>query len=163
MDKLKAAEIKTLAKSTEDAYAFPTYGEREWIRAIRLLSDRGYNGRGIEAILRSKIARWAADSRPAAAKPRGDDIINYLDDPKNKVTHATITRLAQETFNDDGQDLGNPTSPRPKNGADLAGFAEGEDIADLIDLARTLRSIGGPAAVNLRASEILARIEARAK
>lgn len=152
-----------LADRTEDAYSFPTYGQREWRRAIRLLLDRGYNDRGIEAILRSKMTRWAADARPANAKPRGDDVILYIDNPRNKVTAATITRLAQETFNDDGTDIGTPTFPKAKRteGADLAGDCEGEDVADLIDLA--LMAAGGAHSIDLaaRAKAILARIEAR--
>lgn len=41
-------QIQALAKKTSDAYGYSTYGSGEWVRAIRVLADRGFNERGIE-------------------------------------------------------------------------------------------------------------------
>lgn len=156
-------QIKALASRTDDAYSFSTYGEREWIRAIRLLADRGYNERAIEAILRSKYTRWAADARTTNAKPRGEDVLIFIMDPRNKVTRADVITLAQMTFNDNSIDIGNPEGPRVPTGDDLAGACEGEDIAALIDLARMVNNgVTGPRIQQI-AGSLLARIEERAK
>src|SRR5262245_50068851 len=89
---LKHGVIKTPSKNTtvdgqsavavaercNDAFAFDRY--RSWTSLAKMLAGRGYNAREIEAILRSKWTRWAADSsdRPYG-KATAIDLASMLD------------------------------------------------------------------------------------
>jgi len=52
---------RALAERTSDAYSFDRYGEETWRRAISRFLNLGFTEREIEAIMRSKWTRWAAD------------------------------------------------------------------------------------------------------
>ena len=51
----------TLAERTSNAYMADMYGEASWRECCRVLLRRGYTEREAEAILRSKVMRWADD------------------------------------------------------------------------------------------------------
>jgi hypothetical protein len=127
-----------------------------------------------------KPERWTDEHIPTISNPEALAALKNLpvysanaspndDLPKDRPQYFIVERPNRDRFLIDTQGynycryVARIPKELPTSGADLAGYAEGEDIADLIDLARTLRNIGGPSAVNLRASEILSRIEARAK
>lgn len=149
-------QVIDLADKTSDAQSYSTYGQTEWRRAIRLLDARGFDARSIEAILRSKWTRWAAD----ATMPRrvlAGNLIAWMDTPRNHSRNAEllkeVAKLVKETFG------------TTETGADLAGQASGEDIADLIDFARRVAKLKTMPFTKLSsdASAILARIDGRTK
>lgn len=67
-----------LAASTADAYSFNTYGARQWAACALMLVCRGYNAVEVDAILRSKLMRLAADSR-TGRKAMLSDLNRFLD------------------------------------------------------------------------------------
>jgi len=119
-------DVIALADKTADAYSHDRYGRTEWRKAIRLLGVRGHGAREIEAILRSKWTRWAADGSDRPEKPRAQDLIRFMDEPRNRCSATSIAELVATTFPE-----------APTTGDELAGACEGEDIAVLIDLALT--------------------------
>jgi len=92
-----AYRITWLNHKTQDAYSSNRYNS--WPAVISMLVRRGYNDREIEAILRSKWMRWAADSSP---KPYGKatfkDVEHFLDDWRNKFNPSEVRQLVSETF-----------------------------------------------------------------
>lgn len=90
------ARVLALVAKTQLALSFQRYGPAEWGRAIRLLIDRGYTDMEIEAIMMSPWTRWAQEQ--AGADGRGDDLINWMDSPRNVVTKETIAQLVRLTF-----------------------------------------------------------------
>lgn len=149
---------KQVAARTQDAYSRDWYTDAGWLGVARRLAEEGLNATEIEWVLRSKHMRWAADYVSRSHSVRAADFIAYT------LENGGFEKLARDVRNNAKHDL--PATPA--SGADLAGACEGEDIAELIDLARqvaTLRFLigGGPTPEATRASEILARIEARAK
>ena len=81
----KAQAAKKLAERTKDAWSIRYY--TSWVGVAKALLQRGYTPIAAEAILRSKLTRWAAD---ASAAPHGRvpvrDLLRYLDRFPNYVT-----------------------------------------------------------------------------
>lgn len=86
--------VQELSQKTSDAYSFGRYNS--WEACIKKLRKAGYDDMQVEAILRSKWTRWAAD---ASDKPYGKassvDLINYI--LKNE-TKESVIQLTKETF-----------------------------------------------------------------
>lgn len=104
------ATVETLAERLSDAYSTDRY-RNGWKGCIRLLRQRGYNDRQIEAIIRSKWTRWAGD---ASSKGYGcvtsTDLANFLDTlAKRRDLAREVADLTLETFggydadDDDGE------------------------------------------------------------
>lgn len=162
--KVTNREAEDVAFTTRDARSHDRYGRGAWVMTAKRLAQRGYDRQQIEAVLRSKIMRWAGDAS-GKTKPTSADVLTYLDDPRNGGA-AEIERITQDTFGDKrlhpvARGLAGLLNDTPKTGADLAGFCEGEDIADLIDLARKVKAL--PTTYGREAANILDRIERRAK
>lgn len=86
--------VKELSEKTSDAYSYDRYNS--WEACIKKLRKAGYNDREIEAILRSKWTRWAADSSSAPyGKASSNDLMNYINKYENK---QSIEELTKETF-----------------------------------------------------------------
>lgn len=88
------AAVDVLAMATENAYSHDTYGAKVWRASIALLLRRGYNLREVEAIMRSKWTRWAADQRNGL-KVTSTDLARFMD---NRRTAAEVIELTQESF-----------------------------------------------------------------
>jgi len=72
-----ACEVRATAG---DAYSFGYYGARAWSACFVVLAQRGYNSTEASAIMRSKIARLAADDRREADGPAtAADLARFLD------------------------------------------------------------------------------------
>mgnify|MGYP001435600352 CR=1 FL=1 len=85
---------KELAEKTSDAYSFDRYNS--WEACVKKLRANGLNDREIEAVLRSKWTRWAADgSKNVYGKASSNDLMNYINKYENK---ASIEKLTKETF-----------------------------------------------------------------
>lgn len=90
---------KDVAEKTQDAYSVDRY--TSWAAVAQLLLDRGYDDKQVEAILRSKWTRWAAD---ASDKPYGKatstHVAAWLD--KTFLTRAAerkdVEMLTRESF-----------------------------------------------------------------
>jgi hypothetical protein len=85
----KARNIKTqaaaLVKRTKDAWSFNRYASWSAVAAALLL--RGYTPIAAEAILCSKLTRWAADTRPTLrGRASALDLLRYLDRFPEQVT-----------------------------------------------------------------------------
>jgi hypothetical protein len=85
--------VKEFAEELSDAYSTDAYGG--WEGCILALRRRGYDDRQIEAIIRSKYTRWAADENSGTGTPKG--LLTFIDDPRNEVTPKEIEDIATET------------------------------------------------------------------
>lgn len=86
--------VKELSEKTSDAYSYDRYNS--WEACIKKLRKAGYSDREIEAILRSKWTRWAADSSSAPyGKASSVALMNYIN--KNE-TKESVEQLTKETF-----------------------------------------------------------------
>ena len=82
--------VKQFAEELKDAYSTSRY-RRGWGPCIKMLRKRGMNDELIEAVIRSKFTRWAAD---AARSDRygcatSEDLKRALTDTSN----TTLARL----------------------------------------------------------------------
>lgn len=94
---LTAYEAQQIAERTEDAYSFDRYAPQEWSRTAQLLAKRGHDARVIEAILRSKWMRWAADAGGRDyGKAKASDLIKWLE--KSNINQTDLDPLVAETF-----------------------------------------------------------------
>lgn len=86
--------IQELSEKTSDAYSYDRYNS--WEACIKKLRSLGCNDYEVEAILRSKWTRWAADaSNKPYGKASSNDLVNYINKHETK---ESITKLTQETF-----------------------------------------------------------------
>jgi len=86
---MKPAQFGSVARAwshavtaTADAYSFSYYGAKSWAACFGELYRRGYNSTEASAIMRSVIARYAADARLTPddhATPA--DLARFLDGP----------------------------------------------------------------------------------
>lgn len=160
MAKINAAEINRIAEATQDAYSYDRYTRPGWVGAARKMAAAGYNAQQVEAVLRSKHMRWASDAAGRSGFTTAADFAKYWE---GEFGGFNTPKAAQEVESLTGQKI--PTQPEP-TGADLAEFAEGEEIADMIDLAKMVMEMAGknfspshPAAAKAR--NVMARINAR--
>lgn len=81
-----------LAAMTADAYSVNRYNS--WLALVKMLQKRNYTDREVEAILRSKWTRWAADSsRNPNRGATAADLERFLDDPRNQCTRQAVRKL----------------------------------------------------------------------
>lgn len=86
--------VEDLADKTSDAYSATRYNS--WKACIKALRKEGYDDMQIEAILRSKITRWAADrSKNSYGKASSVDLLSYVRQYESK---ESIEQLTRETF-----------------------------------------------------------------
>ena len=85
-----------IAAKCSDAYSFDRY--RSWPALAKMLARRGFNANEIEAILRSKLTRWAADwSRVQRyGHATAADLERFLNSDHN--LQQTVRELVAETF-----------------------------------------------------------------
>jgi hypothetical protein len=71
---------RDLALKTADAYSYEAYKPGAWERAIRVLLNRGWTEKQVEAIMRSKWTRWARDTYEARwGHATSGTILRYID------------------------------------------------------------------------------------
>jgi len=149
----QTATAKQIAAATEDAYSCSRYTPAAWIGIARALLEAGADADEAHWVLMSKHTRWAADG---ASRNHGTTLADFLNYVKSGHVGSLEKLIAAAR-----RELKPAAAPASLDGAYLAGACEGEDIADLIDLARALRADGitnyGP-----RAARILETIERRA-
>ena len=85
------------AKELKDAYSTSRY-RCGWRGCIVALRSREYDDRQIEAIIRSKWTRWAADDKGRPGQATAADLLKWMDDTRNKVTPEEVQELIGETF-----------------------------------------------------------------
>lgn len=94
----KRLTIAALAEKCADAYSTDQYGGK-WNGCVTMLRARGYSDLAIEAVLRSKWTRWAAD---ASGKPYGRnsarDLARFLDETPKVCSPEHLESLVRETF-----------------------------------------------------------------
>jgi len=89
-------EAAALAEKTADAYSFDRYGS--WHAVCEVLARRGLTALEIEAVVRSKWTRWAADSSDYRyGKVPARAVVDYLDDCPSFTT-LELSDLVHETF-----------------------------------------------------------------
>lgn len=79
--KMQAA---ALAERSKDAWSVKRYAS--WSAVAEALLRRGYTPIAAEAILRSKLTRWAADARARHGRASAADLLRYLDRFPDYVT-----------------------------------------------------------------------------
>lgn len=77
-------QAAALVNRTKDAYSVNRYAA--WSAVAAALLQRGYTPIAAEAILRSKITRWAADARERRGRASALDLLHYLDRFPDVVT-----------------------------------------------------------------------------
>lgn len=78
-------QAKKLAARTSDAYSASRYAS--WEAVARALLGRGFTPLAVEAILRSKLTRWAADASSAAhGRATANDLLRFIDRQPDQVT-----------------------------------------------------------------------------
>lgn len=94
----RRAQAATLAERTADAYSATRYGS--WQEVARRLLRMGFTEAETEAVMRSKITRWAAD---ASDKPYGkvpaqavEDYIRNDEARRGDLTRNKIREWAKE-------------------------------------------------------------------
>lgn len=96
MGKQKQMTVAELAERCADAYSTDRY-RNGWSGCIRMLRGRGYDDRQIEAILRSKWTRWAADqSGQPYGRVTSAALRDFLDGMKRE--RQQVVELTAETF-----------------------------------------------------------------
>lgn len=90
-----------MANQTVDSYSSDGY--TSWVSCARLLADRGFNRWEAEAILMSKIPRWAIDMWTKKTKPTSGALANYLDTYDIKPKCKEVNELVMETFGKEHQ------------------------------------------------------------
>jgi hypothetical protein len=82
--KVTKAQVTALAKRTKDAWSVRYYAS--WAAVAKALLQRSYTPIAAEAILRSKLTRWAADTSAAPyGRVPARELLNYLDRFPNVV------------------------------------------------------------------------------
>jgi hypothetical protein len=86
-------QARVLAGETLDAYSANRY--RSWTACARFLLEEGWSEKQAEAILRSKVMRWAAD-RSASETADVRHLRLYVCDPANGVTTELVNEWASQ-------------------------------------------------------------------
>lgn len=89
------------AAMTDDAHSYDRYGAQEWRAAAQALFNLGLSDRGVQAVLRSKWMRWAADrANRSVTGAEAVDIVRYVakEYPTKTARDAAVKRLIAETF-----------------------------------------------------------------
>jgi hypothetical protein len=87
--------VAEFAKKLADAYSTNRY-VGGWSACIKKLRARGLNDREIEAVIRSKWTRWAADSSEKPyTKTSASDLIKFMDADN---MWKEVPRLTEDTF-----------------------------------------------------------------
>lgn len=84
---------KQFAEELSIAYSTGRY-ERGWMPCIKMLRKRGYNDQQIEAIIRSKWTRWAADASKSR-RANSADLERFLEKMKDSE-HDQVEALTRE-------------------------------------------------------------------
>ena len=88
--------IQELNENLQDAYSTDNYNGN-WSPSIKMLRKRGYDDRQVEAIIRSKWTRWAADgSDKSYGHTNSADLSKFLDTVSN--LEKAVAELVEETF-----------------------------------------------------------------
>ena len=88
--------VQELNDNLQDAYSTDNYNDN-WSPCIKMLRKRGYNDKQVEAIIRSKWTRWAADgSGKRYGHVNSVDLARFLDSQKN--LEAEVAELVTGTF-----------------------------------------------------------------
>lgn len=75
--------VEDFARKLSDAYSTGRY-HNGWIPSIKALRRLKYSDKEIEAIIRSKWTRWAADeSSERYGYVSAKTLVRYLNDPRN--------------------------------------------------------------------------------
>lgn len=148
--KIDLNEAKRIAEATHDAYSRNRYTDVAWLQIARRLLTEGASPAEARWVLESKNMRWAADYANRNHSATAADFFAYI--VSNKAGTFPWQTLIAEARKE-----------TKVTGSDLAGACEGEDIADLIDLARMVNNgVTGPRIQQI-AGSLLARIEGRSK
>jgi hypothetical protein len=87
-----------IAQDTSDAYSADRYGSVEWTRAADELLRRGMTPAQVNAVLRSKHMRYAADeSRDDPKNPTAADLVAFMDRYPRHFTRPALTQLVEGT------------------------------------------------------------------
>ena len=98
-----AERVRALSERTADAYSWDNYEGHRWPAAIAMLVRRGYSDREVEAIMRSKWTRWAADMASSRRSYRygrtsSMDLARFLDTMPADQREAQVALLVAGTF-----------------------------------------------------------------
>jgi hypothetical protein len=96
-----AEQAKAVAVLTFDAVSAPRYAS--WTAVAAMLLRRGLSPLQAQAVMVSKWTRWARDAADDRRRVReggytAADLRRWMDNPRNRVSKATIEKLTEETF-----------------------------------------------------------------
>lgn len=95
--------VNEIAERTSDAYSFDRYGETGWRGAIRVLRSHRLEDVEIEAFLRSKHMRWAADmdrdyGKRNYGRHNGQTVSEYITRNEWVICKDELVELVVGTF-----------------------------------------------------------------
>jgi len=93
----RVKDIDAFAMELSDAYSTDRY-RGGWRPCITMLRRRGLSDRQVEAVIRSKWTRWAADQAANRGKRYGQATSTDLEAFLETVSDPEIERLTMETF-----------------------------------------------------------------
>lgn len=102
-----------LAEDTSNAYSAGCY--TSWTSCARVLAKRGFNVFEAEAILRSKITRWARDMWNKPGTPTSGALEAYLDKYNVVPGCKEVNDLVMGTFDGSCEDIGCPNLHLERN------------------------------------------------
>ena len=99
----REVEVEGIAHATADAYSFERYGcEKGWRECIEVLLEHATDRLQVEAFLRSKHMRWAADMEMRDGVDYGDfdgeTLRAYIRQNPKVVSENVLLQLKWETF-----------------------------------------------------------------
>lgn len=153
-------QISQIAENTVDAYSRNRYTDAGWRRIAAALVEAGATAAEAEWVLNSKHMRWAADDANRSHSATSADFLAYANKRKGKEG-AGLAGLVLAARKELG--VVDAKTGFPQTGADLAGACEGDQIADLINLALKVRARSRDEALVAEAGRILDEITGRAK
>lgn len=90
--------VEHFAFELDNAYSSKRY-LGGWSPTIKMLRRRGYDDSQIEAIIRSKWTRWAADSSGKSyCRNNSMDLARWMDNSGLHPQHPDVIELTKETF-----------------------------------------------------------------
>jgi hypothetical protein len=86
-----------IAQDTQDAYSADRYGVIEWTHAADLCLRRGMTPAQVNAVLRSKHMRYAADVSIDPENPTADDLGRFMANYPLHFTTPALNALVEGT------------------------------------------------------------------
>ena len=92
--------VSRIEAKTEDAYSYDRYSRSGWRGTIKMLLNGNWTEREVEAFLRSKYMRWAADMDATRdyGQHNSRTVSEYLESLRCPLNQRDLDELVAGTF-----------------------------------------------------------------